>query len=122
MRSSFGLYLVSILSLFSLYWVFIWSLWFPRSSLRGTRFARTPRFAPLILYLVFMVSTELASGHSLRSHPSLRSAVSLLGLYWVFIWSLMGLYLVFIGSLLGLYLVSIGCLLGLYLVCILGLY
>jgi hypothetical protein len=94
----------------------------------------------LALYLVSMVFTELASGHELRSHPSLRSSGSLFGLigslfglYWVSIGSLLGLllglYLVFIGSLLlymdsvviwsvvhAVYLISIWSLFGLYLV------
>jgi hypothetical protein len=113
MWSLLGLYLVFNGS-------FIRSLWFSQSSLRGTSFARTPRFAPLDLYLV--------------------SIGSLCGLYLVFIWSLLGLYVVFNGSFirslwfsqsslrgtsfartprfapLDLYLVSIGSLCGLYLV------
>ena len=97
---NFAIYLVSIWFVFDLYWVsFLYMGQIIRACSRGLfGLYLISIWSVLALYWGSMVFTELASGHELRSHPSLRSSGSLFGLYWVFIWFLLGLYLVSIGS------------------------
>jgi hypothetical protein len=113
--SLLALYLVSIGSLFGLYWVtFLLGLY----GFHRARFGARASLAPLASLVWVFIGSVL--GHFLISIGSFIRSV--FGLDLVFIWSVLGLYLVSIGSFIrsvfGLYWVFIWSVLGLYLVCI----